>query len=164
MVYFTGDIHGDYSPLVDFYNRIHPTMNDVIILLGDVGLNFYGGRLDKQMKIVLNDLDTTFFCIHGNHEMRPATISTYETKGWNGGTVWHEPHYPNLLFAKDGEIYTINGIRYLVIGGAYSVDKYYRLRHGYGWWPDEQPSEEIKRYVESQISRTFLPLRARPMP
>ena len=65
MVYFTGDIHGDYSPLVDFYNRIHPTMNDVIILLGDVGLNFYGGRLDKQMKIVLNDLDTTFFCIHG---------------------------------------------------------------------------------------------------
>ena len=35
MVYFTGDIHGDYSPLVDFYNRIHPTMRDVIILLGD---------------------------------------------------------------------------------------------------------------------------------
>ena len=151
MVYFTGDIHGDYSPLVDFYNRIHPTMNDVIILLGDVGLNFYGGRLDKQMKIVLNDLDTTFFCIHGNHEMRPATISTYETKEWNGGTVWYEPHYPNLLFAKDGEIYTINGIRYLVIGGAYSVDKYYRLRRGYGWWADEQPSAEIKRYVESQI-------------
>ena len=22
MVYFTGDIHGDYSPLVDFYNRM----------------------------------------------------------------------------------------------------------------------------------------------
>lgn len=152
MVYFTGDIHGDYSPLVDFYNRIHPIMSDVIILLGDVGLNFYGGRLDKQMKIVLNDLDTTFFCIHGNHEMRPATIPTYETKKWNGGTVWCEPHYPNLLFAKDGEIYTINGIRYLVIGGAYSVDKYYRLRHGYGWWADEQPSEEIKKYVELQIA------------
>ena len=78
-----------YSPLVDFYNRIHPTMRDVIILLGDVGLYFYGSRLDKQMKIVLNDLDTTFFCIHGNHEMRPATIPTYEIREWNGGTVWY---------------------------------------------------------------------------
>lgn len=25
------------------------------------------------------------------------------------------------------------------------------LAHGYGWWADEQPSEEIKRYVERQI-------------
>ena len=39
----------------------------------------------------------------------------------------------------------------LVIGGAYSVDKAYRLARGYGWWSDEQPSDEIKRYVEQQI-------------
>ena len=129
---------------------------DIIIMLGDVGLNYYGGRTDKQMKIVLNDLDVTIFCIHGNHEMRPATIPSYVTKEWNGGTVWYEPHYPNILFAKDGEIYEINGIRYLVIGGAYSVDKYQRLLYGYGWWADEQPSAAIKQYVEEQIaSKSF---------
>ena len=38
-----------------------------------------------------------------------------------------------------------------MIGGAYSVDKFYRLRHNYPWWSDEQPSEEIKAYVEQQI-------------
>lgn len=38
-----------------------------------------------------------------------------------------------------------------MIGGAYSVDKFYRLTHGYGCWPDEQPSQEIKVYVEKQI-------------
>ncbi len=156
MVYFTGDIHGDWSPIVDFYNRFQPTAEDIIIMLGDVGLNYYGGRTDKQMKIVLNDLDVTIFCIHGNHEMRPATIPSYVTKEWNGGTVWYEPHYPNILFAKDGEIYEINGIRYLVIGGAYSVDKYQRLLYGYGWWADEQPSAAIKQYVEEQIaSKSF---------
>lgn len=25
--------------------------------------------------------------------------------------------------------------------------------YGYGWWPDEQPSSEIKRYVESQLDK-----------
>lgn len=29
----------------------------------------------------------------------------------------------------------------------------YRIAYGYGWWPDEQPSEEIKAYVEAQLER-----------
>ena len=37
------------------------------------------------------------------------------------------------------------------MGGAYSVDKYYRIVHGYNWWPDEQPSEEIKGDVERAL-------------
>lgn len=47
----------------------------------------------------------------------------------------------------------LKGITHLVLGGAYSVDKCYRLACGYGWWPDEQPSTEIKAYAESQIRR-----------
>lgn len=39
------------------------------------------------------------------------------------------------------------------MGGAYSIDKMVRLMYGYGWWPDEQPSDEIKRYVESQLDK-----------
>jgi len=42
-------------------------------------------------------------------------------------------------------------VRTGLIGGAYSVDKAYSLSRGYGWWADEQPSDEIKRYVERQI-------------
>ncbi len=37
------------------------------------------------------------------------------------------------------------------MGGAYSIDKMVRLMYGYGWWPDEQPSEEVKRYVERRL-------------
>ncbi|WP_221934318.1 hypothetical protein, partial [Klebsiella pneumoniae] len=60
------------------------------------------------------------------------------------GTVWYEYQFPNLLFAKDGEIYDIEGLKHLVIGGAYSVDKDRLIKQGYGWWPDEQPSEAVK--------------------
>ncbi len=152
MVFFTGDIHGDVTPIIEFYNRVHPTSDDLIVLLGDVGVNYYGNKTDRKGKIALNNLEVPFLCVHGNHEMRPATIQSYLMKEWNNGVVWYEPDYPNLLFAKDGEIYEINGNRYLVIGGAYSVDKYYRIMRGFGWWADEQPSEEIKAYVEQQIA------------
>ena len=151
MIFFTGDIHGNVNGVADFINKVHPTMEDVIVLLGDVGANYYNGRKDYLMKQWLNDSGTRFLCIHGNHEMRPVHVSGYIETEWCGGAGWLQPEYPNLVFAKDGEIYTMNGLRYLVIGGAYSVDKYYRLSRGWSWWPDEQPSPEIKAYVEQQI-------------
>lgn len=35
----------------------------------------------------------------------------YKLQEWNGGKVWVEEAYPNILFAKDGEIYDIAGIQ-----------------------------------------------------
>lgn len=151
MVFFTGDIHGQPWNIVHFCKRRKPRKEDVIIILGDVGANYYGDDRDDSMKEVLAKLEPTIFCIHGNHEQRPANFPSYVLTDWCGGKVWQEEAYPNLLFAKDGEIFDIQGLKYLVIGGAYSVDKYYRLSRGYGWWPDEQPSEETKAFVEQQI-------------
>ena len=59
---------------------------------------------------------------------------------------------PNLLFAIDGEVYDLDGIKTIAIGGAYSVDKYYRLAMGWNWWADEQPSAEIKAKVEQALA------------
>ncbi len=151
MIYYTGDIHGSTLEIVTFYMRFKPTKEDTIVILGDVGANYFGDIRDNKLKEAFSELEPTIFCIHGNHEMRPWNIPTYKTKKWNGGTVWYEEKYPNILFAKDGEIFDIEGTKHLVIGGAYSVDKFYRLSSGYGWWEDEQPSEEIKQYVEQQI-------------
>ena len=151
MVYFTGDIHGSVESIERFIRDTHPDQEDIVVLLGDVGANYFLGLQDQLLKKWLNDAGVTFLCIHGNHELRPTDVPGYEGMEWNGGKVWVQPKYPNLIFAKDGEIYTLNGLRYLVIGGAYSVDKYYRLSRGWRWWPNEQPSPEIKAYVEQQI-------------
>lgn len=84
-------------------------------------------------------LPITFFCVHGNHEERPENISTYEEKRWHEGMVYFEEEYPNILFAMDGEIYDFDGEKAIVIGGAYSVDKYKRLSNGQPWFDSEQP-------------------------
>ena len=151
MIYYTGDIHGAPWKIVSFCKKVKATAADTIIILGDVGANYYGDLRDTECKRHLNKVKPTVMCIHGIHEMRPRTISTYKKKERHGGIVWYEENYPNLLFAKDGEIYDIEDIKHLVIGGAYSVDKKYRLARGCGWWENEQPSDEIKAYVESQI-------------
>ena len=153
MIYYTGDIHGEPNGIVKFAKQFHLSNEDTIVILGDVGANYYGGDRDRLMKEKLKQVKANILCIHGNHEKRPSTISTYGTKEWKGGVVWYETDFPNLLFAKDGEVYDIEGIRHLVIGGAYSVDKFYRLSRGYGWWADEQPSDDIKKKVEQQIIR-----------
>ena len=153
MIYFTGDTHGEISKIIKFAENQRLLMNDIIVILGDAGYNYYGNEQDRERKFRLAHIKPIVLCIHGNHEMRPANIPTYRTKAWNGGTVWYEEEYPNLLFAKDGEIYTLNGLKYIAIGGAYSVDKNFRIARGYNWWEDEQPSNDIKRYVEEQISK-----------
>ena len=151
MIYLTGDIHGRPMDTVLKAEKIGLTPNDTLILLGDVGANYFGDTRDTFVKASLARIPATILCIHGNHEKRPENVGTYKTKKWNGGVVWYEEEYPNLLFAKDGEVYTIEGRNYIAIGGAYSVDKNYRILRGWNWWPDEQPSNEIKAFVEEQI-------------
>lgn len=153
MIYYTGDIHGSAKGIIAFAQHYELTESDIIVILGDVGANYYGNRRDWYCKDALAKIKPTVFCIHGNHERRPDTLAGYKQKEWNGGLVWYEDEYPNLLFARDGDIFTMEGTRHLVIGGAYSVDKYYRLENDLLWFADEQPSAEIKTYVEDQIAK-----------
>ena len=152
MIYITGDIHGDTTRIASMIERIGINTDDTIVILGDVGINYYGGHGDRGRKKKLNRHGIKILCIHGNHEMRPESLSTYQEHEWNGGVVYVEDEFPNILFAKDGEIYDLEGLRAVVIGGAYSVDKWYRLQRGIQWFADEQPSDEIKARVEERLA------------
>lgn len=153
MIYITGDTHGQFGRIEEFCERQKTSREDILIILGDAGINFSGQKHDNLKKKFLESLPITFFCIHGNHEQRPYTIDSYKEKNWHDGTVYYEEEYPHLLFAKDGEVFDLNGKQTIVMGGAYSIDKMFRLIYGYGWWEDEQPSEEIKQYVEAQLDK-----------
>jgi 3-oxoacid CoA-transferase subunit A len=150
MIYLTGDTHRDFARVEDFCKKANTAKDDTLIILGDAGINYFGGEKDRAVKSLLAELPVTLFCIHGNHEQRPETLG-YEETEWHGGTVYWEPEFPSLLFAKDGEVYEIAGKRCIVIGGAYSVDKLYRIARNWGWWPDEQPSAETKERVERRL-------------
>ena len=149
----TGDKHGDFRRVDALCSLAGTTKDDLLIILGDAGINFYGGKREVQFKHMLAKLPITMLCIHGNHERRPESLGFYQEAEWRGGIVYMQPEFPNLMFAKDGEIYDINGKKCIAIGGAYSVDKAYRIARNLGWWADEQPTDEIKRRVESRLDK-----------
>ena len=138
MIYITGDTHRDFTRL----HNLKGTEEDMLIVLGDAGINYYLNEEDTKYKEYLNSFKIKLFCIRGNHEERPENINTYKEINMFGGKVFIEDDYPNLIFSKDGEVYNINGMSVLVIGGAYSVDKDYRLMYGHKLFRDEQLSQE----------------------
>ena len=151
-VYLTGDTHRDFDRIFEFCEEYETTEDDILVILGDAGINYYCDYRDTELKSELTKLSITLLCIHGNHEERPFELG-YDEMEWRGGVVYYEESFLNLLFAKDGEIYDFDGKKAIAIGGAYSVDKYYRLSHGMAWFDTEQPSDEIKEYVEAQLDK-----------
>ena len=147
MIYITGDKHADFGDVFYFCYDNETTIDYILIVLGDAGINYYANEKDYMLKNSLLQYPITFFCIHGNHEERPEKIKTYKTKKFHNGIVYYEEDYPNILFAKDGEIYNFNNHKVLVIGGAYSVDKHFRKAYGYNWYESEQPSEKTKNKI-----------------
>lgn len=150
MIYLTGDTHGSVYRLACFCQKMQTNKDDVLIILGDAAFNFFLDERDTFRKDYASKLPITLFCIHGNHERRPESLGIYDEQEWHGGIVYVEERYPNILFAKDGEVYDLNGKKTIVIGGAYSIDKARRIE-GLSWWPDEQPSEAIKERVEKKL-------------
>ncbi len=72
------------------------------------------------------------------------------------GKVYIEEDNPNLIFAKDGETYNIDGKSVLAIGGAYSVDKEYWLLYGNKLFKDEQlTKEDMNNILEKVKGKQF---------
>ncbi|MBQ8891786.1 MAG: metallophosphoesterase [Bacilli bacterium] len=154
MVYITGDVHRDFTRIYEFTKKHQTTKDDYLIILGDVGINYYLDESDKLLKEELKKIPITLLCVQGNHEERPENINTYKIKNLFNGRVFIEEKYPNLIFLKDGEVYNINNKNVLVIGGAYSIrhDVPKFLKMGYKYFEDEQPTPLIKEKVLQVIN------------
>ena len=150
MIYITGDTHGNFQRIKEFCQEQQTTTNDYLIILGDAGINYFGVS-DNKLKEELTKIPITFLCVYGNHEERPENIKTYQEINLFDGIMYQEKNYPNLLFFKDSEIYTILNKKVLVIGGAFSVNKDLMIERGYKWFKDEQPSELIKKQTLNNL-------------
>lgn len=151
--FITGDKHRNFDYVKAFCRDMSTRKKDVLIILGDAGLNYYGDERDDQLKQEAALLNITLFCIHGNKENRPQNVGTYGIRSFCGGRVYYEPQYPSILFAVDGEIYHFEGRKYMVVGGAHSVDKMRCLEEGKPFWEDEMPDDVIRAKVESGLAK-----------
>ena len=142
--YITGDCHGVFEKVKYLSRNIKDPC--ILFILGDVGLNWDFGVFDKKRKSELSSYkNISFICLRGNHDANHQKMKNYKVVKKYCGKMYVEKEYPNIYFTKDGEIYNIEGKKILCIGGAYSVDKQYRLENGWTWFEDEQPQIEDKK-------------------
>lgn len=152
-------------------------IENILICLGDFGGNYFDGERDDHFKKKLAKYPFTYFAIRGNHEERATNCAAKYPERWTTETFFEntvrvETAYPYIKYADDvptvykipfiekysieleenefGELPPdiIRDLDVLVLPGAFSVDKEYRLMHGWGWFPQEQLSEE-----EMQLGR-----------
>ena len=152
-IWAIGDIHGSYVPVENFWRRNRGKQKfspdkDVLVCLGDFGGNFYLNKTDNNFKEKLERYDLTYFAIRGNHEARASVCAANNPDQWHieeffGNKVYVEDDFPYIKYALDKPaLYQIKEYKTLVIPGAYSIDKNYRLEKGWPWFEDEQLSPE----------------------
>ena len=157
----TGDVHGDFSR---FYKiqQLAQEANETwrIIILGDAGVNFWLSKRDKVLKyrICHKYPNLQFYLLRGNHDERPQNLPTIHlTYDKNiQGVCYYEADYLNIYYLMDGQTYTFGDYTALCLGGADSVDKYWRLElqsmGSYACWcPNEQLSKEEMQEITDQV-------------
>lgn len=168
-----GDTHGDMDRLINQLLE-YKREETAVIILGDFGINFFLNKTDQKKKEFVEAQKYYIYAVRGNHEMRPEHLSSLiheydkNVEGW----VIYEPDYPHIRYFDEyaSPIYNINGYRCLVLSGAYSVDKWYRLnRVGMteetnnpkqtGWFADEcltkEEMEEVEHYIDNSGNNVF---------
>lgn len=96
---------------------------------------------DSHLKNALDSrYNFTIYCLRGNHEARPQNVPGMKLVYDENvkGEVYMQDKWPKLRYFKDWGVYSFNGYKVAVVGGAYSVDKFYRLQNNLRWFEDEQ--------------------------
>ena len=169
----TGDTHGHVMDRINKIPSCYEAAETALIILGDAGINYWLNNTDRKNKKNINNTGFTIYCVRGNHEERPENLPNIKTRYDTEvkGYIYYEEEFPNIRYFGDGCAYEILGKSVLTIGGAYSIDKWYRLgRAGVadiyhpnynrpektGWFPDEQlTTKEMNDILASWSGEKF---------
>ncbi|MCL2880683.1 MAG: metallophosphoesterase [Treponema sp.] len=162
-ILFSGDFHanavseltsitketliGQYSE--EIYNGIR-----YHIILGDGGFLWPGNAaVDTANYRELSSRPFPVLCVIGNHEPVLGRSDLPESDIEIGEKVIVvKERKPFVAYLKRGNVYCIENRRFLVLGGALSIDKEYR-RPNISWWENEYWTEAEKDRVFSLLER-----------
>lgn len=150
-----GDTHADNQWLSTLILKYAVNCElDIIFQLGDFGVTKQKSSqvfLDRTSS-KLQQVDKKLFFLDGNHDDHPYLWENYPP-GQDGFCEVRE----NIYYSPRGHAFTWGGVRFLTLGGAYSVDKDSRVedeqfenRPGWYWYPTELITAEERDFAISQ--------------
>lgn len=163
-VLVAGDVHGNTKHMYYLISKAKDAGVEIILQLGDFGAWEHtedGRKFFRDVSRVAGRNGVKVYFIDGNHDKISLTLKKHKELTPEGFVICA----PNLFYIPRGTVWTWGATRFLAFGGAYSVDKQWRLdlerqRHerweykkslgsrqrdtssGYFWFPEEEASEE----------------------
>lgn len=157
MVFVTGDTHGHYD-IKKLNSRRFPegqklTKQDYVIILGDFGLVFNNKRTSQEQYWLewLHDKPWTTLFFRGNHDNEPKLQKELRLVSGFGDMVGQIDEF-SIYRLLDGHVYTIEEHTFLILGGAYSIDKERRVE-GRDWWPTEEMTFTEQRVAFQNLEK-----------
>ena len=130
------------------------------IILGDGGFMWEGShRTDLFNYKSLSFRPFPVLCVLGNHDPILGMNDLTEVDIGIGETVYKINNNPFTAYLKRGKIYIIDGIKFLVLGGALSIDKNER-KPNIEWWEQEywnkQEEKDLFKLLETENTFDFV--------
>lgn len=154
-----GDTHG-YIEHCQYLVRMALTEDcDRIFVLGDFGYWEHKERgvdfLD-QLDVYAGERGLTVYFLDGNHDKTSLLLEKYTKRDDEGFIIVR----PDIRYAWRGHRWTWDSVRFISLGGAYSIDKDWRLDleevtndpQGH-WFPEEEMSDEDMDVILEDDSR-----------
>lgn len=168
-----GDTHGDLAHLNMLLAMAQKHECDAVVQLGDFGYWEHHGdgvtTLDKLSQW-FTKADIPLYWLDGNHENHTLLRRKYQTEEATGPVEIRD----HVLYLRRGLRWVWDDVRFLAIGGAYSIDKQWRveemnkrllnkaryyqdedsdleaLKERFAlWWPEEMITDtEVERAIE----------------
>ena len=155
-ILFSGDFHASARVEIDLiykdiliekYGQERYNSIKYHIILGDGGFMWpHNKSNDVHNYEILSQRTFPILCVVGNHEPIYGKKNLPETDIGVGETVYKINSNPFTAYLKRGKVYTIDGIKLLVLGGALSIDKDRRVPNK-TWWELEYWTDQEKRDV-----------------
>lgn len=131
-IMIAGDTHANRSHLTYLFESAKTQDVDRIFVVGDFGYwpRWAGGqRFIKHAEKLTIDYGIELYWLDGNHEDHHAMKSLTPDESGFARTTSPYGEYPGskVFYSPRGHVWEWDGLRFMSVGGAYSVDKDYRV-------------------------------------
>ena len=153
-IFLAGDTHGinDIGKLHYFNNHGDGRFlnkNDYVIILGDTAIAWSNEEYENKIRAEYDKFNWTTLFLDGNH-VNHSKLINLPTFNFHNGKASRVTD--NIIYLRRGEIYTFNNKKFLIIGGALSIDKANRTE-GIDYWSTELLSYEEECHVIDNLKK-----------
>jgi len=162
-ILFSGDFHANArgemdsiseNTLLEKYKEPLYKKINYHVILGDAGFLWPGNEVAEAL--IYSELAKRPFpvlCIVGNHDPVLGLSDLPEVDmGIGEKVIIINKEKPFIAYFKRGKIYNIENHKFLVLGGALSIDKFFRTP-GLSWWKQEYWSDDEKNAVSRLLEK-----------